>query len=165
MTRAATLDQPGLWDLPPEEPALPAPKGFQARTPSRRRHLLGLDRPKRGKAFNALDCDPACLVCGKAEGRGMCFAPARCAIACVHTAQPARVEVCIITHHVHAKLVYGLALAGSGRHRIAVITCPDCGQLHWHGATPGVRVRTGQCGAVYVVHTARATITNAGETR
>ncbi|MEO3860912.1 hypothetical protein [Acrocarpospora sp. B8E8] len=169
MSRAAALDHPGLWDLPieepePEEPVSPSPKAA-AKPRSRRRHLLDLDRPKRDKAWNELPCDPRCLTCGKAEGQGLCHAPSRCAVVCVHTHQPARAEVCLIVHHVTAVLVRGApsVLWPSPGH--AVILCPGCGGMHWHGARYGVAVRTGPCGTPYVVHLARPTITAAGEQR
>ncbi|GAA0969907.1 hypothetical protein GCM10009555_017860 [Acrocarpospora macrocephala] len=165
MSRAATLDQPGLWDLPEQEPK-PAPTVSKSDiVRPRRRHLLGFERLKRDKAWNAEPCAPACLVCGKAEGRGLCHAPNRCAVVCVHTRQPARAEVCIITARVTAELVYGVRSVIYPAPRLAVITCPECGKRHWHGATPGVHIRTGPCGACYVVHLARPKITAAGEER
>jgi hypothetical protein len=158
--RTAVLDHPGLWDLPEPEPEPePAPK-----PKSRRRHVLDLPRPSRDKDHDGQDCAPTCLTCGKPEGQGLCHAPSKCAIVCARTNQPSRAEVCIITTRVTATPTTGTRKNGQPAHRIAWVLCPECGQVHWHGASYGARVRVGQCGAVYVVHLNRPRITAAGVT-
>ncbi|MFF4417504.1 hypothetical protein ACFYY8_33685 [Streptosporangium sp. NPDC001559] len=138
MTRAV-LDQPALWD----EPAEPA------RPPRRPTHT---PRPRRTRESQAEPCEPSCLVCGKAEGRGLCSP--RCSVTCVHVAQADLVEVCLVTVHVTARVVVGIHGFEPGR-KIAVVTCPFCTRVHWHAAQYGRRYRMAHCGQPYIVTLAR----------
>ncbi|MER7131220.1 hypothetical protein [Streptosporangium saharense] len=143
MSRAAVLDQPALWD----EPAEPA------RPPRRPTHT---PRPRRTKEAQAEPCEPGCLVCGKAEGRGLCSP--RCSVTCIHVAQADRVEVCLVVTHVTARTVVGIHGAEPGRH-LAAVTCPFCRRTHWHAAQYGRRYRVAHCGQPYIVTLPRPHIT------
>lgn len=147
----AVLDQPGLWELEPAPP------------PARRRNHSGLLPPRqpRTKEQREQDCDPRCLVCGRPEESGGLCHP-RCSIVCVHTAQPALVEVCIATVRVTARLVIGLPGAQPGRRLAAVDTCPHCGHTHWHSPAHGLRYRIAGCGKPYLVWLPRPRITAGG---
>ncbi|WP_157251096.1 hypothetical protein [Nonomuraea typhae] len=137
-------DQPGLWDLPEVRPATPT------RPPRPRIHASA---PRRAKTQRERDCDPRCLVCGHPEGRGLCTP--RCAVVCVHAAQPYRAEVCIATVHVTAQLAVGLPGARPGRHLAVVDPCPRCGQRHAHAERYGRAWRLAPCGQPYIVHLPR----------
>ncbi|MFC3986812.1 hypothetical protein [Streptosporangium jomthongense] len=141
MTRAV-LDQPALWEPEPEP----------ARPPRRPTHT---PRPRRTRESQAEPCDPACLTCGKPEGRGLCSP--RCSVTCVHVAQADLVEVCLVTVHVTARVVVGIHGAEPGR-RLAAVTCPFCERLHWHAAQYGRRYRVAPCGRPYIVTLARPRI-------
>lgn len=141
----ATMEQPGLWDLPEPEPV-------KRKTP---RPPIHTPRPRRSKEAQALECAPSCLVCGKAEGRGLCSP--RCSVVCSHVAQPDTAEVCVVSVHVTAILVTGMPGSTPGR-KIAFVACPYCGEIHWHAPTFGVHYRTAPCGTPYIVHLARPRI-------
>lgn len=147
MTRAAVLDQAALWDLDPAGEQL----ADQAAAPTRR--PTHTPRPRRSKEAQAEECDPTCLVCGKAEGRGLCSP--RCATACVHTAQPDLVEICLITTRVTARLVIGIHGYEPGRRLALVDRCPHCERTHWHAAHYGTHYRLAHCGQPYLVTLAR----------
>ncbi|RCG27196.1 hypothetical protein DQ384_26110 [Sphaerisporangium album] len=151
MSRAAVVDgQDTLFALdgdpepPPARPAPPAPRRGR-RTARSLAHT-----PRRRRANQDEDCEPACLRCGGPEGRGLC--QPRCAVVCAHTAQPDVIDVCIITRHVTARLAVGTPGSRPGRRLAVVDSCPWCERVHWHAAAFGVRVRVGQCGWPYVVH-------------
>ncbi len=79
----------------------------------------------------------------------------------MHTNQPDRVEVCLVTMHVTALLVTGQrTLAGS--RQLALVLCPFCGDVHWHAPTFGVRYRVAHCGLPYIVHLHRPRLTPGG---
>ncbi|GAA0402797.1 hypothetical protein GCM10009530_63460 [Microbispora corallina] len=143
-------DQPGLFDLDTPAPA-PAPWRKRARA------LTHTPRPRRTKEAQAEECEPACLTCGKPEGRGLCHP--RCAVICTHTRQPDRVEVCLVTTHVTALLVEGTRTL-TGSHQHALVCCPFCGDVHHHAPTYGARYRLSGCGQPYIVHLHRPRITN-----
>ena len=150
MTRADVLDQPGLWDLPAEPVRV-----------CRRNHApLYPPRPRRTKEQRERDCDPRCLTCGHPEDRGICYP--RCPIVCVHTAQPGRVELCLVTVRVSARLVVGLPGSRPGRRLALVDVCPWCEHTHWHTPAYGLRYRTAGCGRPYLVHLPRPAITPGG---
>lgn len=169
MTRTLTPPpgQAGLFDLAPALPAAPAPKPEQlplpVKQPKPARPRVHPPRPRRSKDAQARDCDPRCLVCRHPEGRGLCTP--RCAVVCRHTAQPDRVEVCLVTVRVTARLVTGLPGAeGPGRHLAVVDRCPWCGRVHWHAEAYGLRLRIAGCGAPYLVQLDRPRITPAEPT-
>lgn len=130
-----------LFDLEQPAPARPAPP------PRRQRPHTHPSRPRRTN--QAHDCQPACIVCGHAEGDGYCTP--RCAVMCVHAAQHGRAEVCLITTRVQARLVAGLPGATPGRRLAVVDSCPFCGRIHWHAAAYGIRYRIARCGRPYLV--------------
>jgi hypothetical protein len=140
--------QPALWDLPAAPPK-----------PVRRRNHAPLfpPRPRRTKEQRERDCDPRCLTCHHPEDRGLCSP--RCAVVCVHTGQPARVELCLVMVRVQARLVIGLPGARPGRRLALVDACPYCERVHWHTPAFGLRYRTAQCGRPYLVHLPRPTTT------
>lgn len=142
--RALTLDQPALWELT-DDPAPP------------QRRPTHTPRPRRVKEAQAEPCDPTCLVCGKAEGRGLCTP--RCSVMCVHTAQADLIEVCLVTVHVTAHLVVGIHGFEPGR-RLAVVTCPFCERTHWHAPRFGRHYRMAPCGQPYIVTLTRPTDTS-----
>lgn len=150
MTHTLAPGQPGLWDLPAE----PQPEPL----PVKQRHIkppTHTPRPRRSKEAQREECDPRCLVCGKPEGRGLC-AP-RCSVVCVHSRQPDLIEICLVTAHVTAILMTGTVTL-RGAHRRALVSCPFCGDIHWHAATYGARYRVSGCGQPYIVHLARPRI-------
>ncbi|MFI7628424.1 hypothetical protein [Microbispora rosea] len=144
----ATLDQPGLFDLEQPKPR-----------PKRARRLTHTPRPRRSKEAQAEECDPTCLVCGKAEGKGLCSP--KCAVVCSHTRQPDLVEVCLVTTRVTAVLVEG-ARTLTGSRPLALVLCPHCGDVHWHAPAYGVHYRLSGCGQPYVVHLPRPRFTPGG---
>lgn len=148
----AVLDQPALWELPEPDPP-----------PASRRNHAGLLPPRqpRTKEQREQPCDPRCLTCDRPEDAGGLCHP-RCSIVCVHTAQPARVEVCIATVSVTARLVVGLPGAQPGRRLALVDTCPHCGHTHWHTPAHGLRYRIAGCGRPYLVWLPRPRITAGG---
>ena len=148
MTRAAIVDQPALWDLEPAPAPLPV-KQRRVRPPTH------TPRPRRSKEAQREECDPACLVCGKPEGRGLCTP--RCSVACVHTRQPDLVEVCLVTTHVTAVLMTGERTL-TGTHQHALVLCPFCGEVHWHAVRFGAAYRVARCGQPYIVHLDRPRI-------
>ncbi|MBO3751567.1 hypothetical protein J5X84_36305 [Streptosporangiaceae bacterium NEAU-GS5] len=151
-----TLVQDGLWDLAPEP--LPTPAGTRTRP---RRVPIHTPQPHRTKEFRDQPCDPACLICGKPEGRGLCHP--RCTVVCSHNREPWRAEICLITTKITARLVEGARTAISRRRELAVVDqCPTCGRLHWHPPTYGLHLRIPPCGIPYLVHLPRPRLTAAG---
>lgn len=157
MNRSAVLDQPALWDVPRPAPARPT-------TAAAKHRPTHAPRPRRSKEAQAEECDPACLACGKPEGRGLCYP--RCSVVCVHTGQPDVVEVCLTTTRVVARLVAGVpGVPGVPGRRLAVVECPFCERLHWHTPAFGRHHRVSGCGQPYIVTLPRPRITPQGAPR
>ena len=154
--RAPTLKQPGLWDDPAPEPlpVLPAARTRPRRVPTH------TPQPHRSKDFQAEPCDPACLICGKPEGCGLCHP--RCTVVCTHNREPWQAGICLTTLKVTARLVRGTrTVVGHSEHAV-VDPCPTCQRLHWHTPQYGLHLRIPPCRVPYLVLLPRPRLTPSG---
>ncbi|MGC5012563.1 hypothetical protein ACLQ2R_17505 [Streptosporangium sp. DT93] len=126
-----------LWDLDPIDDLHGAPSPQPRHTP----------RPDPTRDEIQAECEPACLGCGKPEGRGLC---SRCMVVCTRLPANEVADVCVVTTRVLARLAVGIHGHEPGR-KLAVVDCPHCDRLHWHTPLYGTHYRVPPCRQPYIV--------------
>jgi hypothetical protein len=145
-----TLIQDALFGA---DPAEETPLDIADALTNRHKHTAA---PRRSTEFRALECLPVCIACHLPElpegsnQRRLCkITKSQCATLCVHTREPYKADVCLIT----TRAVAELRISPHSGHTIAAVQCPHCDQQHAHAPTPGRHYRLGQCRQPYIVHT------------